>query len=375
MSKILFHRNDYASNVTRKMNDEYGGVGYYRIVQPHKFLKGHETELVGIGLKERGESIEQKWKRIFTTYDVFWTSYFFDEKEASAMFYFRDKYKKKVVIDLDDNYLDIAPTHSLYDSLKPTKRGRAFISTILSFADVVTVSTEPLKQKMNEHFQKVYGLKKTIMIVPNMNEMKTWDFKLAKKDPEKVVIGYTGSNSHYDDMEMFVPKLATLMDKYPNVYFQCMGTLRKDEAVRLFQHFSESAKLRCDLVSSTWTFKEYPAYLAKHPWDIGIAPLVDTSFTRCKSHIKWLEYSILKIPTVASRVYPYSTGAFGRDTIQDGVTGRLVKPSEWVDALEELIVDKKKRREMGNNAYNFVKENWQYGSDFSARLEEVLKAL
>ena len=372
--KILFYRNDYAANVNRKLEDGFGGVGYYRIIKPSENIKGHEVEVVGINIAKKGESNEKKWSRIFKENDIFWTNYFYNPQEASMMFYHRDKYKKKVAIDLDDNYLDIVPTHPLYDKLKETKKDRAFTSTILSFADVITVSTEPLRQKISEHMKKVYGLDKKVIVVPNMNDIRDFKFKPAKKDPKKFVIGYSGSNSHYDDLEMCFPAIAKIMDKYPHVYFESMGAIGNED-LKLFNCFSDEAKLRCDILPSTWTFREYPKHLSSMKWDIGIAPLVDSAFTRCKSPIKFFEYSMYKIPVIASRVYPYYVPCFDREVITHEVTGLLVKPSEWFDALERLILNEKERKEFANNAYDHVSNNWQYNSSFSDVLEEIVKSI
>lgn len=372
--RILFYRNDHSANINRKLEDGYGGVGYYRIVQPSKRIKGYEVELVGMGLTKVGESRDKRWARIFKENDVFWCSYFYDAEEASSMYYHRDKFKKKVVIDLDDDYLSIFPSHPLYDVMKETKRNRAFCSTILSFADVITVSTDPLKQKIKEHMKRVYGLNKKIVVIPNMNDKNDWKFKPAKKNKDKIVIGYTGSYSHDEDLKMCFPAIAKIMDKYPNVYFESIGAVG-NENLKLYSCFSEDAKTRCDILPSTWTFREYPKHLATMPWDIGIAPLVDTGFTRSKSHIKWMEYAMYKIPTIASRVYPYYVPAFGRDTIKHDETGLVIKPSEWFDALEDLILHEDKRKKLGENAYKYVTEEWQYDNEFSNATNKVIKAL
>lgn len=290
------------------------------------------------------------------------------------MYFHRDKYKKKVVIDLDDDYLSIFPSHPLYDVMKTTKRNRAFCSTILSFADVITVSTEPLKQAIKSHMKNVYGLDKTVIVVPNMNDVKDWDFKPIKKNKDKIVIGYTGSYSHDEDLKMCFPAIAKIMDKYPNVYFESIGAVGK-ENLHVYDCFSEEAKTRCDILPSTWMFKEYPKHLATMPWDIGIAPLVDSPFTRSKSPIKFFEYSMYKIPTIASRVYPYFVPSFDREVITHEVNGLLVKPSEWFDALERLILNESERKEFGQNAYDHVKDSWQYNEEFSNVINEVIEAL
>ncbi len=366
--KILFFRNDFGANAQRQTEDGYGGVGYYRLIKPFEYVKNVEKEIVGIEMQKK------KWSDVFKEYDVFWASYFSEPNQASQMFYHRDLYKKKVIIDLDDNYLDVLPNHPLYDRFKPTKKDKAFLSTILSFADAITVSTEPLKQKIDQHIQKVYGIKKKIFVLPNMNDIKDWNYKPAKKNKDKFVIGYAGSNSHYDDLKMVFPAIAKIMDKYPNVYFESSGALGKVN-LELFTCFSESSKLRSDILPSTWGFKDYPKHLAKMKWDIGIAPLADSAFTRCKSHIKFMEYAMYKIPTIASRVYPYNAPCFGRDTIIHEKTGLLVKPDEWFNALEDLILNKEKRLQLGENAYEYVKDNWQYGDEYSETISNILKQL
>ncbi len=368
MKKILFFRNDFAANAQRRVEDGYGGVGYYRIIKPYEYTKGHKLEIVGINLEKR------KWADIFKDCDVFWASYFSDPHQASQMYYNRDKYKKKVIIDLDDNYLDVLPNHPLYDRFKPTKKDKAFTSTILSFADVITVSTEALRQRVDKHMTEMFGLKKKIFVLPNMNEVKDWNFKPAKKHKDKIVIGYSGSNSHHEDLAMMLPSLGKVMDKYPNVYFEIMGAVGKSN-IDLFSCFSESARKRSDILAPTWGFEDFPRRLAELKWNIGVAPLADNAFTRCKSHIKWLEYSMYKIPVIASKVYPYYVPCFGKEVIEDGKTGLLVQPNEWVDALEDLILNEEKRITLGKNAYETIKRDWQYGQEFSDVIDEIIKAL
>ena len=51
--------------------------------------------------------------------------------------------------------------------------------------------------------------------------------------------------------------------------------------------------------------------------DVGIAPLEDHPFNRCKSHLKYLEAGLCGVPLVASRVGQLA------ETVVDGVTGCL----------------------------------------------------
>ncbi len=378
--KILFYRSDWTANIDRQLQDEPGGVGYYRIVKVAEQARkaGHEVTVVGAKFQKLEESVSDRFERIFKEYDVLWTCYTSHSDDASAMFYWRDKLGKKVVLDLDDNYLDVLDNHRLYDKLKAGQRDRAFIGTILSFADCVTTSTEPLKQRMEQHFKEVYGIEKKIVVLPNFNDIKDWNYKPVKKSDGKIIIGYAGSNSHDEDLKMILPHLGNVMNTYKNVYFESTGAIEIKELKNLgfYKYLSPDALNRCDLIPSTSTFKEYPKMLSKMKWDIAIAPLHDNAFTRCKSHIKWMEMSMCKFPVVASRVYPYYVDLWERKIIEDGETGLLVKPKEWTEALEYLILNKDKREELGRNAYEAVKKNWQYeNSKMSEVINELLKNL
>jgi glycosyltransferase involved in cell wall biosynthesis len=62
-----------------------------------------------------------------------------------------------------------------------------------------------------------------------------------------------------------------------------------------------------------------------------------------------------------------------KKVVEHEKTGLLVKPSEWFDALEDLVLNKEKRIKLGENAYNHIVENWQYSkSNLSQVIDEIL---
>jgi len=361
--KILFNFADYTHNDKRRKENTYGGLGYYRIVKIAQYLKGHEVTVIGKEIKLFGSTLEEQWDNVFKQYDVYWTNYFSNGEVAAAIFYHAEKHGKKVVIDCDDNYLDIPESNLLYDKFKKTKKDRAMLSTILSFADVVTTTTIPLKKRLQDHILKVHGIDKKTVIIPNYNDVSDWNYTPVDKSKDTIIIGYSGSNSHHDDIRMVLPHIVRIMEKYSNVRFQCMGVVGTDDVKRVYKGVPKHIMDRMDLVGATETFKEYPEWLSKQKWDIGICPLVDTPFTQSKSSIKYFEYSMYKIPTIASRVYPYFMQVDGKDIIDDGENGILVKENQWFDALEKLVISKSERERIGSNAYKHVVKNWQYTSE------------
>lgn len=360
--------SDYSHNEKRKRTNQYGGLGYYRIVKIAENIRGHEVKVIGKEITLFGSTLEEQWDNVFKEYDVYWTNYFSDPQAASAIFYHAQKHGKKVVIDCDDNYLDIPKSNMLYDRFKEGKKDRAFLSTVLSFADAIVTTTEPLKKRLFDHIKSIHGIEKNVVVIPNFNDVRDWDYKPAKRSKKDIIIGYSGSNSHHDDLAMVMPSIVKIMRKYPNVRFQCLGVVGTSDVDKAYKGIEKAILDRMDLVGATETFKEYPEWLSKQKWNIGICPLVDTPFTRAKSHIKWMEYSMFGIPVIASRVYPYSMQCAGKDVVRDGETGLLVRDNEWFDAFEQLILNSGKRMMLADSAKEQITKEWQYDSAEITRL-------
>ncbi len=84
-------------------------------------------------------------------------------------------------------------------------------------------------------------------------------------------------------------------------------------------------------------------------FDIGLAPLVDSPFSRARSDIKLKEYAVAGVPWLASPVGPYAA--------MEGPAqgGRLVADDEWLDALDELVGDVHLRVSMAAQARVWAK--------------------
>jgi len=50
----------------------------------------------------------------------------------------------------------------------------------------------------------------------------------------------------------------------------------------------------------------YPRELQLRHMDLLVAPLIDNDFNRCKSNIKWLEFSALGIPMLGQNICTYN---------------------------------------------------------------------
>ena len=73
-------------------------------------------------------------------------------------------------------------------------------------------------------------------------------------------------------------------------------------------------------VHATASYPGFVNWITQQHWDIGIAPLADTPFNRCKSAVKTLDYAALGLPVLASESRGVSRHA-GRRSCRAAVAG------------------------------------------------------
>jgi glycosyltransferase involved in cell wall biosynthesis len=242
----------------------------------------------------------------------------------------------RLVYEVDDDPFEVEPwnpRHHIYAD--PVAQDS--IAHCLQVADLVTVSTKPLAERMRAYNPNV-------VVLQNRIDAFVLDMERPKRD--KLVIGWAGSDSHMMDI--------------PECAYGLRKTLLRNSGVEA--HFI-GADLRflvgnVPIRHTGWCLNT-TAYYRLIDFDIGLAPLRSSVFAETKSHIKALEYAALGIPVVASDCAAY------RDFVVDGVTGWLVRrPHEWASRLRELVNDAAMREEMGAKARalaaNWTVENgWQ----------------
>ena len=179
----------------------------------------------------------------------------------------------------------------------------------------------------------------------------------GNEDDEWVRIGWHGGDSHYEDWHSVTKPLLEVLTKNKKARLVLYGAVFEGTLKGFPKEQMDHAQW-CDV-------KMFPYVLAFLEFDIGICPLVDNQFNRCKSELKWEEYGALEIPTVASDYPPYSTA------IEDGKTGLLVRDDkDWVEKLSLLINDWRLREDMGERARCAVREKY----DIRSRTRDLVGA-
>jgi len=348
---------------TQNSNESVGGVGQYRIVSPGKKLKelGYHVDVVGGADLGRlfGDKMSEAYPKILQEYDLVWMKHTDNLEAIGALFALRQKYLCKIVWDFDDDLFSVRPSQKVaYEQYGPGKEKRDIVATAISFCDALTVSTVYLQKRLHKLIKDMFDIDMPIYVCPNFINVEEWDF--VKYYPSNSpTIGYYGSTTHADDLEMVKPAIYKILKKYPTVNFNVIGMATSKEILETFADCPDIELLkRVHLAGGTKGWDGFPELVMRQNWDIAIAPLIDDVFNRSKSHIKWMECSLKGIPVVASDVYPYKEKVLGTPAIEDKKTGFLCSDKDWVKTLSKLIESPELRVKTGEVARETVLKNW-----------------
>jgi|GEM_PF-427217 len=265
----------------------------------------------------------------------------------------------RIVYDLDDLLLTLPedhPEHKNYASKS------AAIFRWLIEADEVWVSTETLRQHICQINPLTY-------VVPNYIDDKLWikskTSEVKREQNDQVRLLYMGTQTHSADFELVRKVLKALKQEFSrSIEINLIGispnTIREQW---------------CNTITPPHAVGSgYPSFVNwicnGATFDIGIAPLVDNEFNRCKSAIKYLDYSALGLATVASDLNGYAL-------IRNGENGFRVKNTDkmWHEALRTLILDSALRSKIQLAAQHEIYEKYGYGSVAGCRTELLTSLL
>lgn len=272
---------------------------------------------------ERGKVCWRYWHDHFEPDVVVMTRY--GQPDGRAILdYFRQQ-RVPVIYHIDDDLLDIP--QSLGSEIQQRHGDSQVVDTrryLLQNCDLIYASTKHLAFTLQQRFpeqQITHGI-----YAPYLGELLS---PVAPEQQTYPIIGYMGSKGHQHDLELVVPALEQLLEQRGDLHFETFGTIKMPKALKRFgaRVYSHSVQQSyCDFLST----------LAGLGWSIGLAPLVDAPFNRCKAPTKFIEYSACGIPVVASAISVYTDAlpeAAGVFVEQDWLTAL----NAHLDAPEQRI--------------------------------------
>lgn len=281
-----------------------------------------------------------KYDIIFVQREAFMTGSTFFER----MFH---RSKSKLVFDFDDAiwHYDVSEGNRKFGWLKdPAKTAR-----IISISDLIIAGNKYLHDFAAEYNSNV-------MIIPTTIDTDTYQPMQISRDPQKVVIGWSGSITTIRHFEIAVPFLRILKKKYgERLEFRVIGdgNYSNDEL---------------GIKGKPWIMEDEVRELCS--FDIGIMPMPDDGWTRGKCGLKGLQYMALEVATVMSAV------GVNTEIIDDGNNGFLaMETDEWVNKISQLIDDAELRRRLGKEARKTVVDRYSVNSQKQVYLDAFNKLI
>lgn len=254
------------------------------------------------------------------------------------------KLGKKVVWDVDDTYM----CSGLVDRCLGNdwaKKEEIRARQVGSVVDMITCSTQALVDEWKEKlpFQKVE-------LLENCVYEEWFPIEIKKNNTDKLRFCITGSCLAKTEWKIIKP----LIEKITNdgntlvvfgvsddakVLSETIDTLQNRNNVELIPS--------CDV-------QDYYYELNDLRIDCCLIPREEKYFNVCKSNLKFLECSMLKIPCIVSS---FKENNSPYDSLPNNVCFKCKTEEDWLYAYEK-IKDKEIRNTISLNAYKYVKDNY-----------------
>lgn len=265
------------------------------------------------------------------------------------------KQGKRIVMDNDDTLReDNGFKFNEYMDEKRVEKGIEKMTLALDQfakeADLVTCTTELLKKEYE-------GVNPNVVVLPNCVDPFYWP-KPKRNETDIIRIGITGSVGITNDIEALKP----IIDHYqndPRVRLVLLSIPEKGQN-DIYKELYSQQYAYWSSVNIEWhpfaKVDEYYNVLNDLKLDMVIIPRTDTYFNRCKSNLKFLENSVLEIPTIGQS---FSTGDSPYQGAEDSKYLLLAgSTEEFIAQIEKLIADKDLRLRVGKEAHDYVLANY-----------------
>ena len=277
----------------------------------------------------------------------------------------------RVFFDVDDLVFDPDYIHLVLDALgQPTSSQELWdywfayvgrIGATLRRCDAAIITNDYLAGKLQAYAPQI-----ALRVVPNfLNRRQQAESEriFASKRRSgfardgRIHIGYfSGTPSHNRDFQVAVNALCAMLEEDARVVLRTVGFLKPDDFIKNHLDRIEVYPLQ-DFLNLQGIVGEV---------EINIAPLLDNSFTNCKSELKYFEAAITGTLSVSSPSFTI------RNAIRNGENGFLANAHEWDLKLREAIqtvLDPPRYIEMAEKAFHEVRRAYawnRYASEITA---------
>jgi len=243
---------------------------------------------------------------------------------------------RPLVYEIDDNLLTIPAEIPGLDYLRQPDR-RAALIACLRQADLVRVYSPALQHILSEYNTRVE-------LVSGPLDWSLMPATPAPRERSKVRLVYATGRMEDRIGQMVIEPLRQVLEAHPNAELTVWGP-------------RHAALAGHPQVRQLPLIRDYDAFFARfaaEQFDIGLAPLPDDEFHRCKSNNKFREYAACGVAGIYSDMPVYNA------SVVDGQTGVLVAntSSAWVSAIGRLLTDAPLRTAIGAQARAYAADHF-----------------
>lgn len=227
-----------------------------------------------------------------------------------------------------------------------------------SQTDGFITTNDYLGEKLQARFNKPYRIIKNGL---NREQLEISSVCASLKKYQKSKYPYTmgyfsGTPSHINDFKLICPELIQLLLDYPDMNLLVAGFM---DFPREMQELIQEKRVRFKPLVD---FMELQRLIAEV--DVNIVPLVQNTFTNCKSELKFFEASVVDTVTVATPIYTYSSA------IRNGETGFLCRVGDWYNCISNLYNNPDVGGEVTERAKEYCLNEYS-GSAYLRQIEQT----
>ncbi|WP_157132948.1 glycosyltransferase family protein [Komagataeibacter oboediens] len=301
-------------NLTMLMPADPRGCGFYRILQPGRvFAKSIGSKAIETCHLPRAE----EWGRY--KFDLVLTQRQFEVNQYRHWCEYSARHPDlPIYMDFDD--LLWAPHPG--STFKLSRDRVQCMDKTVQFARHLVASTHDMADALWDRYRR------EAFVLPNMISEREFRTVRARENGQKLRVIWAGGNTHAPDLHQIIPVVQSTTTKYEWVFFG----------------FVPDALKGIVKVAPETEMKDYLRSVHAQGAHVGIAPLLDIPFNRCKSHLKILEYGALGLPTIATDIAPYKDSP--------GILIKKPRVSDWLRALS-VMEDENTRMEIADKCQEY----------------------
>ncbi|MBI4023464.1 MAG: hypothetical protein HY360_00690 [Verrucomicrobia bacterium] len=329
---------------------------HVRVLEPLYYLekRGHKTTAIDSleTAADIGKTLDACHILLISNVDITPANFEFFKQLVA----FCNLRKKLVICDFDDFYGDVPESNPFRKCTLPWD----FVRQIMGMAHVITVTGRELQQALAPFHPR-------IVVLPNMIDFRK--FTPRPRQSKTLRIGWAGGASHLRDLLLIAESIRGLQKKHRFefiVYGMFADFTKPTEIIvkhaiqprevddpfhRAFVEFARQMHGVEYTTKPVQLYQDFPQSLAQLDLDIGLCPIEDNLFNRCRSALKFYQYAAVQTAAVASKVYPYSDEPVL-------VAENTVK--SWTETLEMLVLSRAVREETTRLQYQHVVRNRNY---------------